>query len=69
MALVYQGIAFLAALAVSIWVYADTGSLVAGFAAYVSTGTLVLFGVFLSAVLRQRAEQDGRASSMMYVAE
>ncbi len=66
MALIYQGIAFLAALAVALTVFSVSASLVMGFLAYAVTGTLVLSAVFVSAILRQGQDPEGH---FMYPAE
>ena len=64
----YLGMACLAAFAVAITVYADTGSLLLGFLAYSATGTLVLIGVLVSALLADRVERSDETGAI-YPAE
>lgn len=69
MSLIYLAVSCIAAMAVSMTVYGDTGSLLLSVIAYSATGTLVLIGVLLAAVLRERAEQIEDGSATLYPAE
>lgn len=69
MSLIYLAVSCIAAMAVSMTVYGDTGSLLLSVIAYSATGTLVLIGVLLAAALRERAEQIEDGSATLYPAE
>ena len=69
MSLIYLAVSCIAAMAVSLSVYGDTGSLLLSFIAYSATGTLVLIGVLFAAALRERAEQIEDGSTTLYPAE
>ena len=69
MTLIYLAVSCIAAMAVSLSVYGDTGSLLLSFIAYSATGTLVLIGVLFAAALRERAEQIEDGSTTLYPAE
>jgi uncharacterized membrane protein len=69
MTLIYLAVSCIAALAVSMSVYGDTGSLLLSVIAYSATGTLVLLGVLLTAALRERADEADHAGAALYPAE
>lgn len=54
----YLGMSFIAALAASISVYAETGSFLFAFLAYAGAGTIVLLSVIASTALTLRAEDS-----------
>ena len=69
MSLIYLGVSCLAGLALSLVAFSQTGSLLFAIAVYAVTGTLVLTGVLLSAMLRLSAGDDEAGHTGLYPAE
>lgn len=63
----YLGFSFIAALAVSISMFAETGSFLYAFLAYAGTGTLVLLSVVATTAVNMRSE-DAEIDEDAYLA-